>query len=127
MLCLAHNYRSLDDVLQFTNIARPGVGLKQIDTLFVHRLKALSCFPCVTIDEVLDQHGNIFSSLPERGDLNGKNVDPVKEVAPEHTLSDGGLQIAFSSRNHPDLGLDESSSTATIEFLLLHTMHNLDL
>src|SRR5260370_5960353 len=127
MLCLAHNYRSLDDVLQFTNIARPGVGLKQIDTLFVHRLKALSCFPCVTIDEVLDQHGNIFSSLPERGDLNGKNVEPVKEVAPEHTLSDGGLQIAVSSRNHPDIGLDGSSSTDTFEFVFLQNMQERDL
>src|SRR5260370_16441152 len=127
MLCLAHNYRSLDDVLQFTNIARPGVGLKQIDTLFVHRLKALSCFPCVTIDEVRDQQGNIFCCVPERGDLNGKNVEPVKEVAPEHTLSDGGLQIAVSSRNHPDIGLDGSSSTDTFEFVFLQNMQERDL
>src|SRR5260370_41634664 len=127
MLCLAHNYGSLDDVLRLRNIAWPGVGLKEIDTLFVHRLKALSCFRCVTIDEVLEQHGNIFSSLPERGDLNGKNVELVKEVAPEHTLSDGGLQIAVSSRNHPDIGLDGSSSTDTFEFVFLQNMQERDL
>jgi hypothetical protein len=61
----SHRLRNspLDDVLQFANIARPSIGLKQIEALFVHRLKALSCLLCVTINEVLDQQGNVFSSF----------------------------------------------------------------
>src|SRR6267143_2560990 len=92
IFCFAYNYRSLDDVLQFANITRPGVRLKQIEALFVDRLKALSCFPCVAINEVLDQQGNVFSSFPQRRHLYWKNVEAIKQVAPERARSDGSLQ-----------------------------------
>src|SRR5260370_34427017 len=126
-LCFTYNDGSLNHVLQFANITRPRVRLKQIEALFVHRLKALSCFPRVTINEVLDQQGDIFSSLPERGNLNWKNVEPVKEVAPEHTRSDGSLQIAVSSSNHSNIRSDRSSSTDTIEFMFLQNTQESDL
>jgi hypothetical protein len=34
--------------------------------LFLHSLKALSSFPCETIDEVLDEEGNVSSSFAQR-------------------------------------------------------------
>src|SRR5260370_27826796 len=104
ILRVADDYRTLDDVLQFTNITRPGVRLKQIEALFVHRLKPLSCFPCVTINEVFDQHRDVSSSLPQRRHLNRKNVEPVKQIAPEHARGDGSLQVAVRSSNHPNIG-----------------------
>src|SRR6185295_6561578 len=65
ILSFTDDHRSLNHVLQLANVTRPGVRLKQIEALFVHRLKALSCFPCVAINEVLDQQGNVFSSFPK--------------------------------------------------------------
>src|SRR5229473_1217051 len=97
ILCFAYNYRSLDDVLQFANITRPRVCLKQIEALFVHRLKAPCCLLCITINEVLDQQWNVFSSFSQCRNFNREDVEPVKEVAPEQTRSDGSLQIAVSS------------------------------
>src|SRR6266481_2602685 len=127
ILCFAYNYRSLDDVLQFANITRPGVRLKQIEALFVHRIKALSSFPCVTINEVLDQQGNVFSSFSQCRNFNRKDVEPVKQVVPEHTRSDGSLQIAVRSGNHPDISSDRPSSTNTFEFMFLQNTQESDL
>src|SRR5713101_3542485 len=126
ILCFAYNYRSLDDVLQFANITRPGVRLQQIEALLVHRMKALSCFPCVTIDEVLDQQGNVFSSFSQCRNFNRKDVEPVKQVAPEHARSDGSLQIAVSGSNHSNIGLDGSGSTDTFEFVFLQNTQERD-
>ena len=56
ILRFTYHYRSLDDILQFANVSRPGIRLKQFQTLFVHPADALSRFPRLTIDEVLDEH-----------------------------------------------------------------------
>src|SRR6202008_591256 len=111
ILRVAHDYGSLDDVLQFENIARPRVRLKQFQAPFVYTADVLSYFPRVTIDEVLNQHGNIFQPVPQRRHLDRKNVEPVKEVAPEHARSNGSLQIAVSSSDHPNIRPDRASST----------------
>src|SRR6267143_1815722 len=125
IFCFAYNYRSLDDVLQFANITRPGVRLKQIEALFVDRLKALACFPCVAINEVLDQQGDVFSSFPQRRHLNRKNVEPVKQVATKGARGDGSLQVSVSGGNHPNIRSDGSSSTDTFKFVFLkHTQES---
>jgi len=79
ILRVADNYRSLDDVLQFANVTRPRVRLKQFQAPFVYPANVLSRFPPrVTIDQVLNQHRNIFPSFPQRRHFDGKNVEAVK-------------------------------------------------
>src|SRR5229473_1350709 len=90
-------------------------------------MKDLSCFSCVTINEVLDQQGNVFSSFSQCRNFNRKNVEPVKQVAPEHTCSDGSLQIAVRSSNHANIGSNGPSSTDTFEFMFLQNMQERDL
>jgi len=60
ILRVAHDYRSLDDVLQFANVTRPGVRLEQFQALFVYPADALSWFARKAIDEVLNQYTNVF-------------------------------------------------------------------
>src|SRR5258708_32336353 len=83
ILRVGHDYGSLDDVLQFANVTRPGVRLKHFQALFIYRADILSCFTRVAIDEVLNQYRNVFPSFPQRRHLDGKNVEPVKEVTPK--------------------------------------------
>src|SRR5260370_42023358 len=127
ILCFAYNFPSLDDVLPFANVTRPGVRLKQIEALFVHRLKPFSCFLGVTINEILDQHGDVFSSFSQGGNFNGKDVEPVKEVAPEHARIDGSLQIPVSSSNHSNISSNGSCSTDTLKLVLLQDTQERDL
>jgi hypothetical protein len=46
-------------------------------------VKCLPRFPCVAIQEVRDKQGNVFFSFPQAAALNGKDVQPVKQVAAE--------------------------------------------
>jgi len=55
--------------------------------------EAPSCFSGEMSDEVLDQQGNVFSSFPQRRDLNWENVEAVKQIATKCTSSNGSLQV----------------------------------
>src|SRR5258708_37378018 len=127
ILRVAHDYRSLDDVLQFANVTRPGIRLKHFQSLFVYPAYALSCFTRITIDEVLNQQANVFLPFTQRRHLNRENVEPVKEVAPERARGDGRFQIAVSSGNHPNIRSDGSSSTDTTELVFLQNAQKSDL
>src|SRR5260370_24614310 len=127
MLRVAHDYRSLDDVLQFANVTRPGVRLKQFQALFLYPADALSCFTRISIDEVLNQQANVFLPFTQRRHLNRENVEPVKEVIPERARSDGRFQIAVRSGNHPNIRSDGSSSTDTTELVFLQNAQKSDL
>src|SRR5256885_4362489 len=102
-LCFAHDNRSLNDVLQFPNISRPGVRLKQVETLLVDPADALSCFPCVTIDKVLDQHRDVLFSFAESRNLDWENVEPVKQVPTKGAPGDRSLQVTVSGSNHSNV------------------------
>ena len=69
---------SLDHVLQFADVARPGIGLKQIEAPLVHGLEALPRFHPVTIQEVPQKKRDIFFSFPKRRHFNGKDIQPVE-------------------------------------------------
>src|SRR6266850_7140057 len=77
--------------------------------------------------KVLDQQRNVFSALPQRRHLNRKNVEPVKQVAPENARRDGSFQITVRSSNHPNIASDGSSSTNTPKFMLLQNAQKSDL
>src|SRR5258708_16175424 len=113
MLRVAHDYGSLDDVLQFANVTRTGVRLKQFQALFVYPADALSCFTRITIDEVLNQQPNVFLPFTQRSHLNGENVEPEKETTPEHARCYDRLQISDTIANHPHNPPAEPSSTHT--------------
>ena len=73
----------------------------------------------ITIDEVLHQQRNIFFSLAQRPDLDGKHLKPIEEIAPKRLIDHGSTQVAISRSNHPNIGADGLSSTDTLEFPLL--------
>src|SRR5260370_35808634 len=103
ILRVAQDYRSLDDVLQFANVTRPGVRLKQFQALFVYSADALSCFTRITIDEVLNQHGNVFLPFTQRRHSNRENVEPVKQVAAKCACGDGRHQVTVLASNDANI------------------------
>ena len=56
------NYGSLDDILQFTNIAWPIIELAKVECVLVDFADSLSRLLCAPLYEVLDQHRNVFST-----------------------------------------------------------------
>src|SRR6266478_764368 len=127
ILCFAHDDRSFDDVLEFANITWPRVRLKKLQGLAVHPAYVLAQFPRSTIDEVLNQRGNIFPSFAQSRHLNRKNAEAVKQVATKVSSSDGRLQIAVGSSDHADIRLDGPSSADALKFMFLEDTQKSDL
>src|SRR5258708_21605630 len=127
ILCVAYDDRSLYDVLQFANVTRPRVRLKQFQAPFVYPANVLSRFPRVTIDKILNKHRNIFPSFPQRRHLDGKNVEPAKEVTPEYACRDSRLQVTIRRSNHADIRSDAPSPTTTFDFMFLQNTQDTDL
>jgi hypothetical protein len=84
---LSKDYGALDNVLKFSNIARPIISFQQlrivvgkadigsIETTAKERYK------------VMRESGDIIAPIPERGYLQGKDAKPVIEVFPETPLA----------------------------------------
>src|SRR6266481_1535037 len=119
ILCFAHDSRSFNYVLQFANVTWPGIRLKQLQTVLVDPRYLLSHIPRATIDEVLNQRGNIFPSFAQRRHIDWKNVEAVKQVATKRSSADGLLQVTVCSSNHSNIRLDGSSSANTLKFVFL--------
>jgi hypothetical protein len=111
ILCFAHDERSLNHVLQF--------AMFPVEAFFGYPLYVLFHFPRAMIDEVFDQHRNVFSSFPQRSHINRENVEPVKQVTTKGSRSDGLLQVAVRGSNHPYVGTDGASSADALKFVFL--------
>ena len=50
------------------------------------------------LDEVIEQHKNIFGAFPQRRHLDGENVEPIEEIKPECPFFHGSSQIPVRRR-----------------------------
>src|SRR6266403_691411 len=119
ILCFADYDRALNDVLQFANISRPRIGQKQVQSFLVYPTEVLSGLSCEMMDEVLHQQRNVFSSFPQRRNLNGENVEAVKQIAAKCTRSDGSLQVAIGGSDDPHVSSNCLIATNTLKLPLL--------
>src|SRR5439155_21529446 len=119
IVCFAYNDRTLDDVLQFANVIWPGIRSEKVQSFFIYSEESLSCFSCEMSDEGLDQQGNVFSSFPQRRNLNRKNVEAVKQIAAKCTSSDGSLQVAIGGGDDPYVSADKLIATHTLKLMFL--------
>src|SRR5262249_46786443 len=56
----AQDHGSLDDVLQLADVPRPIVGLQQVERLLVDGPERLAGLSAVALNEVFDQHQDVF-------------------------------------------------------------------
>src|SRR5260221_13602626 len=95
------NHRPFDDVLELANVAWPAVGLQELQALLTYPSYLFPRFTGEASDEVLDEHGNVCSSLPQGRHRNRKDVEPVKQIAAKCSGSDGSLQITIGGGDDP--------------------------
>src|ERR1700734_3493805 len=66
--------RSLDDVLQFPNVAWPGVTNQRVHGFRRYGVDLLGHIKSEVLREVADQERNIFRALAQRRNVDGKDV-----------------------------------------------------
>src|SRR5260370_3514552 len=80
-----------------------------------------------TIEEVIDQPRNVRRAVPEGRKLNGKNVEPVKQVATKGAGIASCLQVTVRGGNHSNICLDGSRSADALKFVFLQNTQESDL
>src|SRR5947208_983480 len=82
-IAVAQNRRSLDDVLQFADISRPGVSLQQLERRLFDSADIFPGLGRIALGEVLGQHRNVLDALAQRRHLQRKDVQPVEQIEPD--------------------------------------------
>ena len=85
----AKDHRSLNDVLQLTDISRPRIQLALFQRIPVDFANLLPGFLCVAFYEILHQHRNVLPPFAQRRHLNRENVQPVKQVGSKRSRGNG--------------------------------------
>jgi hypothetical protein len=99
----------------------------QIERPLVHAPNRLARLSRVPIDEVLDQHGNVLSSVPQRRNLERKHVQPIKEILPEGAAVHRRAQVAIRRGDDAHVDLNRLSAPDSLELPLLQHPQQRDL
>ncbi len=84
----SQDHGPLDEVLQLSNVTRPGVFGQGCDRVGRYSLDPLIHSSGVLADKVAHQKWNVFSALAQRRYGDGKNVKPVEQIAAELSVRD---------------------------------------
>ena len=111
--------RALNDVLELPDVARPGVPAQISHGRAGNGLERFVHAPRKLAREGPDQKRNVLRPVSKRGDPDGKDVQTVEEIGPEHPPLDHRSQVAVRRRDHPDVGTQGARAAQTLEFPFL--------
>src|SRR5712672_2069040 len=69
--------------------------------------------------EMPDQQRDVGASFPERWNVNGKDIEPIEQVAAKLPGGDGLSQVAVGRRDHPHVDPDRLVAADALEFPFL--------
>src|SRR5665213_535796 len=112
--------RTFDGVFQFANVSRPMIIAEQTQPSPGH-----GNAPAAAAKKVLDQRGNILTSLTQRRQLNGYNIQPVIQIFAKATFAYSLFQIAGSCGDQTQIHPDRGSAPQPFNRSLLHRTQQL--
>src|SRR6266566_6529130 len=78
-------------------------------------------------DEGLDQQRNVAGTLPQGGEPERNDVEPIEQVGPESTGPDGRVEVPVCRGDQAHVYADRIASADPLQFLLLYDAQQLDL
>jgi hypothetical protein len=78
-------------------------------------------------EKVLDEYGDVDRALTQRGQSNGNDVEPIKQVFAEGALCDELLEIAVRRRDEAHVDVNGLDATDALELALLQRAEQLHL
>jgi len=102
------DYGSFDKVFELAHIAWPGIFRQDRHCLGWNRRDLLVHPASILLHEMADEQGDVFAALAQGWDNDGKDIQPVIEIAAELFVDDHCSQIGvgdFSFGSFAELGL----------------------
>src|SRR5258708_22577000 len=113
----AKDHRSLDNILEFADVARPRIRLAKLHSIPVDFVDLLAGFFGVTLHKIFQQHGNVFFPLPKRRNFDRENVQPVKQISPECATVDVRPQVAVARGDNANIGWQRPGPAHSFELM----------
>src|ERR1700733_6447714 len=95
---------SFDYVLQLPDVSRPRVSNERVHGFRRNRVDLPGHSKRKMLREVPHQERDIFRTLAQRGNMDGKDVQPIKEIGTELLLVDHRLKIAIGRGDQASVG-----------------------
>ena len=103
---LGHQNRPFHRVFQLSDVPGPTVALEELHRRWVDFTDLLVERSRVLVKEVLGQKLDVPIPLPQRGNLDGHNVQPVVQVLTEAPFRNLLLEVLVCGRDDPNVDLD---------------------
>src|SRR4051812_32234646 len=119
LLVRARRGRAQDDVAQLPDVSRPAVRPERGERRRGQREPVASHGLFGLFQEGQGKELDVFDTLAQRRDRNGKDIQPVVEVAAETPLADLLVERLVRCGHDPDVHLSRRAAAQTHDFLLL--------
>jgi len=111
--------RPLNHILELANVSRPVMVLQHAHHRLRNRGHWLSQLRGKTLDEVRDQHRNVFGSFAQGRQRNRKHVQAIVEVSTEAVVADIVHQVAVCGGDDAHVDARGTAAAEPIELSLL--------
>jgi hypothetical protein len=99
----AHDHGMLDHVSQFSDVARPRIGLQCLHALFRNADDLLSHPLLELLNECPDHERNVLGTVTEGWNDNREDIQAIEEVSPEFSFGHLPRKIPVGSSNNADI------------------------
>ncbi len=111
--------RPFDQVLHLANIPRPGISDENIHGLGGDAFDLLPHVAREVLRKVAYQEWDIFRVLAQRGNMDGKYIQPVEKIGAERLIVDHRAEVAMGGRNETRIAVQGSRAAQAFELALL--------
>src|SRR5208337_3018652 len=123
----AHNYRSLDHVLQLPDVAGPTVVDESIHSLLGNAFDVSVHALGEALDEMMYQQRDVLAPFAQCGNPNRKDIQPVKKIGTEFLLLNQSIQIPIGGGNQTRVRREGLRTSQPFELALLQDAQQLGL
>src|SRR5262249_49177889 len=119
MVTIAKNDGPFNYVLKLSNVSGPGIRLKKLHAFLIDRSYFLSQLGGISINEIFREQRDIFFPFTQRGDIDGKHINPVEKIRPKRAGLDRCFEITICCSNNTHIRSNRlrPSDSAKLSFL----------
>src|SRR5215469_10468490 len=121
------HHRAFDHVLQFANVARPGVSREHIHCVLGNSGDLLCKLAVEPLDKKRRQQRDVGTALAKRRQRKWQHVEAIEEIGTEPAFLDCLLKIAVAGGNDSYVDFDRATASQRFELVFLKHPQQLDL
>src|SRR6266481_1628617 len=116
---IAHDYVTLDQVLQLADVSWPRIFHHARDGKFAECRRMLAVVFAVFFQKIFEKDQHLLPALTQRRDMDGHDIQAIKQVFAKYALFHRALQRLVGGGKHADVHLDIALSAQARKFVVL--------